>query len=428
GPTAKSPNPNSCGSHSNMRVYMAACIPFARNHDASFYSGYGNEHTVDVHAIFPNFDADVHDPASYDFVCTDNYILTTEAAGTETFYRLGSRIEHEIKKYGTVMPKDFQKWAEICEHIIRHYTEGWADGYHLKLRYWEIWNEPDLDPDDATDKRCWSGTRAQFFEFFHVAATHLKACFPHLKIGGPAIAGNMEWAEAFLAQLKAPIDFFSWHIYAHEVEKIADKAKRVRDLLDQYGYHHVESILNEWNYVLGWRGDDIIYSHIAKRKLKGAAFTLGTMCACQQGGALDMLMYYDARPTAWNGLFDFSQLGKCTLKGYYPFVMFNTLYRLGESVAVAWEEPNLYACAARNETDGALVLTHFNDTDQSEPKDITLELCGYSNENGTELEIYLLDEEHDLTLKESIVFYGDRLLWKTKLPNFTSYLLKLKKA
>jgi hypothetical protein len=190
----------------------------------------------------------------------------------------------------------------------------------------------------------------------------------------------------------------------------------------------VESILNEWNYVLGWRGDDIIYSHIAKRKLKGAAFTLGTMCACQQGGALDMLMYYDARPTAWNGLFNFSQLGKCTLKGYYPFVMFNTLYRLGESVAVAWEEPNLYACAARNETDGALVLTHFNDTDQSEPKDITLELCGYSNENGTELEIYLLDEEHDLTLKESIVFYGDRLLWKTKLPNFTSYLLKLKKA
>ena len=428
GPTAKSPNPNSWGSHSNMREYMAAGIPFARNHDASFYSGYGNEHTVDVHAIFPNFDADVHDPTSYDFVCTDNYILTTEAAGTETFYRLGSRIEHEIKKYGTVMPKDFQKWAEICEHIIRHYTEGWADGYHLKLRYWEIWNEPDLDPDDATDKRCWSGTRAQFFEFFHVAATHLKACFPHLKIGGPAIAGNMEWAEAFLAQLKAPIDFFSWHIYAHEVEKIADKAKRVRDLLDQYGYHHVESILNEWNYVLGWRGDDIIYSHIAKRKLKGAAFTLGTMCACQQGGALDMLMYYDARPTAWNGLFDFSQLGKCTLKGYYPFVMFNTLYRLGESVAVAWEEPNLYACAARNETDGALVLTHFNDTDQSEPKDITLELCGYGNENGTELEIYLLDEEHDLTLKESIVFYGERLLWKTKLPNFTSYMLKLKKA
>jgi hypothetical protein len=427
GPAAKSPNPNSWGGHSNIREYMAAGIPFARNHDASFYSGYGNEHTVDVHAIFPHFDADVNDPASYDFTCTDNYILTTEATGTETFYRLGSRIEHEIKKYGTLVPRDYQKWAEICEHIIRHYTEGWADGYQLKLRYWEIWNEPDLDPDDATDKRCWGGTRAQFFEFFNVAHAHLKKCFPHLKIGGPAIAGNMEWAEAFLAQLKAPLDFFSWHIYAHEVEKIADKAKRVRALLDQYGYTETESILNEWNYVLGWHGDDIIYSHIVKRKSKGAAFTLGTMCACQQGGALDMLMYYDARPTSWNGLFDLGQLGKCTLKGYYPFVMFNTLYRLGDSAALHCEEPNLYACAAVNGDQAAVVLTHFNDDDKADAKEVTLDLSGFGGENGTELEIYLLDESNDLTLRDTVTFYGNRLMWKIEVPNYTSYLLKLKK-
>ena len=47
-----------------------------------------------------------------------------EAAGTKVFYRLSHRIEHEVKKYGTLPPKDFKKWAVICEHIIRHYTEG----------------------------------------------------------------------------------------------------------------------------------------------------------------------------------------------------------------------------------------------------------------------------------------------------------------
>ncbi len=26
-------------------------------------------------------------------------------------------------------PKDFKKWAVICEHIIRHYDENWANGY-----------------------------------------------------------------------------------------------------------------------------------------------------------------------------------------------------------------------------------------------------------------------------------------------------------
>ena len=57
---------------------------------------------------------------------------------TKVFYRLGSKIEHNRKKYGTLVPKDPHKWAVICEHIIRHYNEGWADGFHLNMQYWEI--------------------------------------------------------------------------------------------------------------------------------------------------------------------------------------------------------------------------------------------------------------------------------------------------
>ena len=70
---------------------------------------------------------DAEDPASYDFVETDDYLKTMRAAGTEPFYRLGQSIEHWIKKYGVNPPADFDKWAAICEHIVRHYNEGWAD-------------------------------------------------------------------------------------------------------------------------------------------------------------------------------------------------------------------------------------------------------------------------------------------------------------
>ena len=42
----------------NIDAYREAGIPYARNHDASFCSTYGGEHTVDVHNIFTNFDAD----------------------------------------------------------------------------------------------------------------------------------------------------------------------------------------------------------------------------------------------------------------------------------------------------------------------------------------------------------------------------------
>ena len=43
---------------SNLAEYKAARIPYARNHDAAFNAGYGGEHTVDISAVFPNFDAD----------------------------------------------------------------------------------------------------------------------------------------------------------------------------------------------------------------------------------------------------------------------------------------------------------------------------------------------------------------------------------
>ena len=119
--------------HSN--VFAALEIPYSRLHDASFNDSYGGEHTVDVHRIFKNFDADENDPASYLFGPTDKYIAQIVAAGTKPFYRLGASIEHG-HKVGTQVPKDFAKWARICEHIIMHYNEGWADGFHYGIEYW----------------------------------------------------------------------------------------------------------------------------------------------------------------------------------------------------------------------------------------------------------------------------------------------------
>ena len=160
--------------YSNINLFRAAGIPYVRNHDASYYATYGGEHTVDVHAIFPDFSKDPYDEASYDFPITDEYTKSIVYGGSKVFYRLGSKIEHNIKKYGTLPPKDFNKWAVICEHIIRHYTEGWANGFNFDIEYWEIWNEPDLDPDDSNNKRTWGGTAAQFYELYKITAKHLK--------------------------------------------------------------------------------------------------------------------------------------------------------------------------------------------------------------------------------------------------------------
>lgn len=206
---------------SNQQLFKDAGIPFVRNHDASISYNYGGEHCVDVNNIFTDFDADVNDPAAYDFTLTDKLVADTLGGGSEIFYRLGSKIEHWLKKYNTLPPKDFNKWAEVCEHIVMHYNEGWANGFNYGITYWEIWNEPDGSlvcglNGVNNNKPTWGGTMEQFIDLYCTVAKRLKTHFPHIKVGGPAastIRCDFFW-EKFLTAVKkrnAPLDFLSWH-------------------------------------------------------------------------------------------------------------------------------------------------------------------------------------------------------------------------
>ena len=348
GPSVKKPGGDQkCG---NFEDYAAARLPFARTHD-SINCVAGGAHTCDINAIFPHFDADENDPGNYDFVFTDHYLDNIRRAGTEVFFRLGQTIEHGPKKYGVLPPRDFAKWARICEHVIRHYNEGWGWGLdnawttrniawsnQFNIVYWEIWNEPDLDPSDGAppkNPRCWGGTVTNFFHLYETASKHLKAKFPNLKIGGPALCGNLSWGDRFLAYChdnSVPLDFFSWHIYATEPKQIADRCTRVRELMDRHGFSKAESILNEWNYVKGWT-DDFAYSlevESGRFNQKCAAFIMGTMVDCQSR-PVDMLMFYDARiSTSMNSMF--SRPTYQPLKGYYPFYVWSKLLDCGTQV------------------------------------------------------------------------------------------------
>ena len=411
--------------YSMFQYLKKAGIPYSRLHDVG--GPYGRNIFVDIPNLFRDFDADETKPENYDFTFTDKLMEALVAHGVEPFFRLGVTIENacRYKAYRTYPPKDFAKWARICEHVIRHYTEGWANGYKMKIEYWEIWNEPENHPVPELNPMF----RAPFSEYirlYGVTAPHLKAKFPHLKIGGPAIAYDLAWTDKFLAQINAPLDFFSWHCYSHSIEKMLERSGAVRALLDKYGFKATESILNEWNYVLGWTGDEIVYSHDQRTKIKGAAFTAAAMCACQYS-SVDMLMYYDARPSIWNGMFDSTVVGR-VLKGYYPFPMFDTLYRLGTCVGVSEIEDGGYACAARNEDEAAILATHFKDDDEAEAKNFSIDIAGFGTDSGTDVEIYLLDGTHDNTLVGKATYYGNRFSLKLDMPNFTCFLIKLKKT
>ena len=387
----------------NERDYKACRIPYARTHDASFFWGYGGNHTVDVSFIFTNFDADVNDPESYDFACTDLYMKQIIDAGAKPYFRLGSRIEHEVKKYNTYPPKDFKKWAEICEHIIAHYTKGWANGFYYDMEYWEIWAEPDLDINEEHNKRLWQGTEEEFVELFTITAKHLKSRFPHLKIGGPASAGDEEWMERFLTKIKkldTPLDFFSYHWYWTQPYDMTAKCTRVRAILDRCGYEGIEAHLNEWNYVRGWT-DEFVYSIKQIIGVKGAAFNMACMSAAQNCPDVDMLMYYDARPCIWNGLFDYYTYER--LKGYYSFYSFANLYEMGNQVYTSSDDESIYVVGAKGNNKYGAVVTYYTENDNEGPKEVSLEIIGV---NPSELKFYLVDSTHTYEQVEYKIING----------------------
>ncbi len=410
----------------NFLDYQALEIPYARNHDAAAFLGYGGPHTVDIHNIFKNFDADENDPASYIFEPTDEYIKNTLDAGTETFYRLGATIEHGYK-YGTYPPKDFAKCARICEHIIRHYNEGWANGFHYNIQYWEIWNEPDCQNADGSNP-CWQGTEEQFIDFYEIAAKYLKNCFPHLKIGGPAFmsAWRNDFRRSFLKAIKEreiPMDFYSFHCYAKEPKEVYATVLEVEESLVEAGLEGMYTILNEWNYVRGWMGEDWKYSLESEMGLKGSSYVAGTMSICQNS-SLGMLMYYDARPCGMNGIFKSYTYDR--FKTYYTFAMFRDLRKLGTWVPTSRiAGDSIYSCAATNGKDCAVMLTHFREDETTPGTQVKLDFENVSSENGVRVEYYLLDETHDLEKVREEVFTSDRFSLYFDMELYSSYMIKI---
>ena len=139
-----------------------------------------------------------------------------------------------------------------------------------------------------------------------------------------------------------------------------------------------------------------------------------------------MLMYYDARPGGMNGLFS-TDLICNILKGYYPFRMFNELYKLGECVAIETLGENIHASAAKGENGAAVMLTHYSDDDATKTAELTLDLSNIALEGDYTLKCYLLDENNDMKKTFEIRTSGKELSINLEMSLFSTYLVTLEK-
>ena len=354
-----------------------AGIPYSRLHDVTGWLGGGL--FVDIPNLFPDFDADESDPANYCFAYTDSLMKALDANGVEPFFRLGVTIENFVEYNGglppknILPPKDFAKWARICEHVIRHYTEGWADGFRMKVTYWEIWNEPENQP-DVSKNPMFRGPFSEYMRLYGVVSTHLKKCFPHLKIGGyghcgfyagvgsdhipaanssPRMSYFVECSHRFLAAArdnKWPLDFFSYHSYSAPKEAMR-QVRFADEHLSEYGFtaDRCERIFNEW------------LPYVKHENLGTALQAAGVAAELigLQNGPCDVACIYDARCGVGNYSPLFNPLTYKPHKAYYAFTAFNELRKLGTAVAVRKTgDDDLWVAAAKGEGGAAVMMAN----------------------------------------------------------------------
>lgn len=396
-----------------------AGIPYSRLHDVGGWMGGGLY--VDIPNIFPNFDADENDPASYNFPFTDKIIEGLMKAHCEPYFRLGVTIENEhmLQSFRIFPPKDFEKWARICEHVIRHYNEGWANGYHYNITYWEIWNEPDDCYKEKTSAM-WKGTPEEYYRLYSVTAKHLKKCFGDtIKVGGYGHCGVYEYVQdtelegighedtyiyeftiSFLhgflkyqRETGAPIDFFSWHVYdnchkstAEDFLIISEHADYVRRILDHYGFTNAEHHLNEWNLWTDGRHRDLPIA---------AAKTLGFMLM-MQNTSTDIMCFYDAGIGHSDYKSLFNPDTSHPYRAYYAFMIFDALYKLGNSAASSSSDAHVFVQAGVNGRKAVIALANTN----NEQVKVNLDMSGFDM---TDIQVCRIDEENRYTVTGEVL-------------------------
>ena len=404
--------------------FKEAGIPIVRLHDPDW----PNPYQVDIPKIFPDWDKDENDPASYRFSQTDDLIDAIYRSGAEPLYRLGVSIEHIREKIYAVKPKDFEKWSRICVHVIKHYNEGWNNGFHFGIKYWEIWNEADGHIAMWND-----GTPEDYYRLYITASKIIKEACPDVLVGGYAgcTVDNPTFMTGFfkaISEAKAPLDFFSWHKYSSgsNVTDYKRAAEVARHYLVEYGYPDVPSILDEWNYMVpgAWEGmhsrnskKEKRYAFEQQKTMPGCSFAVATMIQ-MQNSPMDMAVYYDAQPhMIFCGLFDMYGVEQ---KTFYGFKAYNYLYRAGKQVDLFGTESNVFSMAATDGKTNYVLLSNHESDDEI----VDVELNAIA-ENST-CNMYLLDNEHDLELYTTDYLVGTKALKRVPMKRNSVVVLEIK--
>ncbi|MBR3714787.1 MAG: hypothetical protein IKM18_02640 [Clostridia bacterium] len=399
-------------------------VDFVRFHET--HSPVGK--CIEVPFIFPDFDADEFDENNYYFDETDAVIKAAVDNSIEIAYRFGMGTEGTLPKIFCIVPKDYAKWARICIQILKHYNDGWANGFHYGIKLCEIWNEADLYD-------YWRGEGSEYIKFYCIVSKMIKEYDPSLRVGSSGFAFGIpdvpvpdapegvkanykkrydffhNYLEAVL-ETKAPMDFFAWHCYVYRSSACVKRIEGILDLLREYGLENVENINTEWGPITLHHDAKGVWDMSQHDTIKSAITFLASMIVMQNYGTTKAA-YYDADPRgAFCGLYEYDGTRK---HSFYSAKAFSMLRKGEMECKTEGQTSNVRVCASYNGGKAYVAVT----CEEAE-EEVSLKLLGLEK---AKVNYYFIDETHNLELVRTGSFSGRAI--NLKMPRDSAYLLEL---
>ncbi|WP_191966705.1 GH39 family glycosyl hydrolase [Microbacterium testaceum] len=202
----------------------------------------------DPTSLFPDWSADPDDPASYNFAATDAWVDAVHSIGAEVLFTVASSIPKN-----KLPAADVEVYGRVVEHIVRHYSQGWAGGPATPVRLYEFGDQPDFGP------LHFAGRPEEFYAMYRAFCEAVHRVDASLTVGGPSVAFSLEadspYREGFLTFVREndlPLHFFSFLWFTDGSRDPMDYryvARELRAVLDGHGFTDTDLTLSYWNYL-----------------------------------------------------------------------------------------------------------------------------------------------------------------------------------
>ncbi len=256
----------------------------------------------------------------WDWTLVDRHLSLFAAAGIEpilVFHFTPKWLAEDGNRHG--MPRDVATWGKLVAEVVRHVNKE----RKLGVKYFEVWNEPDLD--------FWTGTTAEFCRLYKTFTEAVHSVDPTAKVGGPGVSGGHEgWRGHKLYPLvrrfidyvgrnDLPLDFFSYHVYSMQPAQAKAQAEEFRSFLAAWPkLRHAELLVTEWNQAAGPKG-------VRLDGAQNAAYAAALLDA-MTAGSVRRAVFFNFKDPAWKhpGRVFFNDLGLATVDAT-PKAVANTM-------------------------------------------------------------------------------------------------------